>query len=101
LPAPLTPHLLPSTPPFRSHCPAPETPGWYPGRGATPAPHSGTPRAKGPTPPGNPAVPWHRPPAPEPRGCPARRTPPAPSPTPPRSEEHTSELQSRENLVCR
>src|SRR5690606_41483297 len=29
---------------------------------------------------------------------PAYRTPPA---TPARSEEHTSELQSRENLVCR
>src|SRR5690606_39747993 len=37
-------------------------------------------------------VPGHRP------RQPCSRVPPA---TPPRSEEHTSELQSRENLVCR
>src|SRR5207247_4691718 len=43
-----------------------------------------------------------------PRGCrlaPGRRQPPAPpgspSATVPRSEEHTSELQSRVDLVCR
>src|SRR5690606_41171364 len=32
---------------------------------------------------------------------PAAARPPGPSHTPQRSEEHTSELQSRENLVCR
>src|SRR5690606_39313026 len=31
----------------------------------------------------------------------AARTPPGPQPGEARSEEHTSELQSRENLVCR
>src|SRR5690606_41462777 len=40
-----------------------------------------------------------------PRGRPGRRPAAAPSPSGqrrlPRSEEHTSELQSRENLVCR
>src|SRR5690606_41732135 len=50
------------------------------------------------------------PPAPAPRrprrwrSAPGRRTPPGPPPPRAarhRSEEHTSELQSRENLVCR
>src|SRR5690606_10709818 len=40
-----------------------------------------------------PSAPSPKPPPPE--------QPPAPPPPPPRSEEHTSELQSRENLVCR
>src|SRR5690606_41344403 len=42
------------------------------------------------------AIPWHRPPRPPP-------VPTARPSRPPhaRSEEHTSELQSRENLVCR
>src|SRR5260221_5346350 len=39
------------------------------------------------------------------RGRPRPRTPsgpgPAPGPVPPRSEEHTSELQSHSDLVCR
>src|SRR3712207_8021749 len=30
-----------------------------------------------------------------------QKEPPAPTPTPTRSEEHTSELQSRQYLVCR
>src|SRR5215475_15941147 len=38
------------------------------------------------------------PPAPAPT---ARRSPGTPGAALPRSEEHTSELQSRENLVCR
>src|SRR5690606_40411286 len=41
---------------------------------------------------------------PAPSPAPGTTTPPAPAPAPapePRSEEHTSELQSRENLVCR
>src|SRR5690606_41866172 len=33
--------------------------------------------------------------------CPGRRSPGSPGPPADRSEEHTSELQSRENLVCR
>src|SRR2546422_9632977 len=33
--------------------------------------------------------------------CPARRTPGSPRRRPSRSEEHTSELQSRLHLVCR
>src|SRR5207302_9337899 len=33
--------------------------------------------------------------------CPGPSASPAPPRTRPRSEEHTSELQSRENLVCR
>src|SRR5215467_15318855 len=33
--------------------------------------------------------------------CPSRRTPPVTIEQPPRSEEHTSELQSPCNLVCR
>src|SRR2546427_9517980 len=36
---------------------------------------------------------------PSPRAC--MRTPPMPSPLSMRSEEHTSELQSQSNLVCR
>src|SRR5690606_39454419 len=41
--------------------------------------------------------------APEPGayGSPASQARPSPDPTLHRSEEHTSELQSRENLVCR
>src|SRR5690606_40298874 len=38
---------------------------------------------------------------PAPRECPARRPCPPPGRRSDRSEEHTSELQSRENLVCR
>src|SRR2546428_8633511 len=41
-----------------------------------------------------------RPPAPPP-SPPAPPAPPTPAPAPPRSEEHTSELQSRSDLVCR
>src|SRR5690606_39530682 len=43
-----------------------------------------------------PAGPWR----PRPAGAVGRERP-APRPCRPRSEEHTSELQSRENLVCR
>src|SRR5690349_23903410 len=35
------------------------------------------------------------------RGRPRRRGPPSTAARPPRSEEHTSELQSRRDLVCR
>src|SRR2546430_8892258 len=35
------------------------------------------------------------------RGLPRARVPAVPTLTPPRSEEHTSELQSQSNLVCR
>src|SRR5947209_10517132 len=45
-----------------------------------------------------PAPPPHRAPRPSPGPVPAR---PAPSTPRPRSEEHTSELQSRQYLVCR
>src|SRR6266511_2204321 len=38
---------------------------------------------------------------PAPTCAPATCTPPCPASTATRSEEHTSELQSRENLVCR
>src|SRR5690606_41653871 len=36
-----------------------------------------------------------------PEGCEVNASSPASPPSQPRSEEHTSELQSRENLVCR
>src|SRR5690606_39898495 len=73
LPRPPRPTLFPYTTLFRSH------------RAPSPSPASSAPRAA-----------W--PPAPRP----GRRPRPASStPAPPRSEEHTSELQSRENLVCR
>src|SRR5690606_41571369 len=61
--------------------------------GARPAarPH-GAGRAHGP------GRPWRHARSPPPRAAPAGRTPDR---CPARSEEHTSELQSRENLVCR
>src|SRR5690606_41355921 len=48
---------------------------------------------------------WASPPVPPTRACRGWATTPTrsarPAPTTPRSEEHTSELQSREKLVCR
>src|SRR5256886_6247444 len=71
------------------------------GRPARPAPRAGrspaatppVPLRRPPAPPGGPAQ-WRR------SGRPPRR-PPAPPPRGQRSEEHTSELQSQSNLVCR
>src|SRR2546422_11713839 len=47
------------------------------------------------------ALPISRPPAWRRRAAPRSRPPERPSALPPRSEEHTSELQSRLHLVCR
>src|SRR5690606_41279747 len=83
----------PSTTLFRSALPARKAGRARRGPGAGPA----RPRAL--------AAPGRTAAARLPRGRrPARRGPPPPAgraPPLPRSEEHTSELQSRENLVCR
>src|SRR5690606_41738971 len=82
LPSPPTSTLFPYTTLFRSYRRPPRRPCW-------PRPHRSTLRT-----------------AAGPRGRWRRAAPPGPPPqrwaAPPwRSEEHTSELQSRENLVCR
>src|SRR5699024_12662918 len=77
---PPPPTLFPYTTLFRSHCPAP---GRAPSR---------PPAAAGCS---RPARSSHR------GRCPADPRRPAPRGSPGRSEEHTSELQSRFDLVCR
>src|SRR2546427_4595059 len=58
--------------------------------------HDALPISASQAPPPNPAAPGRR------RTPPRSGTgPPAPWPAPSRSEEHTSELQSQSNLVCR
>src|SRR5256886_8045149 len=54
-----------------------------------------------PNPPRPPGGPPPRGPTPPPRGPTPTRGPTPPKAGPPRSEEHTSELQSQSNLVCR
>src|SRR3712207_8968530 len=78
---PPTPPLFPDTSLFRSRPPGPSTPRR---RGASSAGREGGPPA---------------PPPPAPRGGWPGTAPPTSGA--PRSEEHTSELQSRQYLVCR
>src|SRR5690606_39333587 len=91
IPRPPRPPPLPYTTLFRS-CSS-----WAPGCSSASA--AATPPSTPPNP--NPApgswCPWAWSPEPS---TPPEAAAGAPSP-PPRSEEHTSELQSRENLVCR
>src|SRR5690606_21585489 len=93
-PAPIgMPMPIPPRPPM---LPLPRAPGppTRPAPGPTPAP---SPPGPAPTPPPSPGPP----PGPPPRPPGPSGPPGIPGPFGPRSEEHTSELQSRENLVCR
>src|SRR5690606_40584594 len=85
---PPPPPLFPYTTLFRST----DTPGPPPGRPWPPSAPSPWPRPRPPWPPNRP---------PPPGRCPAPPRRWAPTGPRRRSEEHTSELQSREKLVCR
>src|SRR2546430_17250152 len=93
----------PAQPPAEQPAPQPaEQPAPQPAEQPAPPPAEPT-QAIQPTPPPAEqpmqAAPQPAPPAPQPAQMPA--PPPAPMPEPQRSEEHTSELQSQSNLVCR